>query len=251
MRLSTQASDYPAALYAEVHDGQPSDVEFYRRICEGASSVLELGCGWGRVAIPLAHDGHEVVGLDLSDALLERGRARAPEITWVHGDMRDFALHRAFDRVIIPFSGIYCLLDEAGVIATLRCISDHLDDEGILVFDGYGADAFHHQPDDSSWDEETFVKTIETLGTTWDVFERSRWDRARQRIDAVYRHHPHDERGDVVSTIPQRYLLRAELPRLLAEAGLVPIDVSGDFDGQPAEDDSPRLVVRARKAPTA
>lgn len=250
MRVSTQ-THYPAALYAEVHDGQPSDVEFYRRVCADASSVLELGCGWGRVAIPLAHDGHDVFGLDISDSLLELGRARSSEVTWVRADMRAFSLGRTFDRVIIPFSGLYCLLDEASVIAALRCVAAHLSDRGILVFDGYGADAFHALPDDPRWDEETFVKTIDALGTRWDVFERSRWDRALRRIDAVYRHHPHDGRGDVTSTIPQRYLLRAELPELLAEAGLALVDVSGDFDGEPAEDDSPRLVVRARKTPTA
>ena len=251
MRAAAQRSDYPAALYAQVHDGQAKDVDFYRRVCRGASSVLELGCGWGRVAIPIARDGRDVVGLDLSKDLLARARARAPELTWVCGDMTDFDLGRTFDRVIIPFNGIYCLLAESDVIAALRRVEAHLDDEGILAFDGYGADAFHAQPDDPRWDEETFVKTIEALGTRWDVFERSRWDRRTRRIDAMYRHRPHDDRAEVTSTIPQRYLLRDELPRLLAEAGLTLVDVAGDFDGSPATTDSPSLIVRARKAPTA
>lgn len=251
MQTRAQSSEYPAALYAEVHNGQAKDVEFYRRVCEDAKTVLELGCGWGRVAIPIARDGRDVTGLDLSAELLERGRARAPEVTWVDADMRDFELGSRFERVLIPFNGIYCLLDEKSVIATLRCVSDHLTDDGVLAFDGYGADAFHTQPDDPRWDDETFVKTIEALGTRWDVYERSRWDRNLRRIDAVYRHAPHDERPEVTSTIPQRYLLRSELPRLLAEAGLALLDVSGDFDGAPAEDDSPSLIVRARKAALA
>jgi hypothetical protein len=55
-------SDYPAQLYAAVHDGNPGDVAFYRERCADARAVLELGCGDARVLAELAAPGRALVG---------------------------------------------------------------------------------------------------------------------------------------------------------------------------------------------
>ena len=75
------------ADYAEFYDlgaGGLGDVPFYlayaRDACvAGVSPVLELGCGTGRVTIPLAEAGHEVIGIDLSEPMLARCRAKVSE----------------------------------------------------------------------------------------------------------------------------------------------------------------------------
>ncbi|MEM9070806.1 MAG: class I SAM-dependent methyltransferase [Myxococcota bacterium] len=237
---------YPAALYEAVHSGNHGDVGFYERACKGASSILELGCGWGRIARPLLRLGGRVTGLDVSDDLLSRARVHAPEARFVKGDMRDFDLGERFDRVLIPYNGIYCLLDEQDVIATFRCAAQHLTPDGRLVFDAYAADAFHSEAEpDGDDDERSFVKTVTALGNTWDVYERSRWSRPRQRIDAIYDHVRRDDASQVTSAIPQRYLLREQLPQLLARAGLEVAAIHGGFHGEPADEDAPLTVVFA------
>src|SRR5262249_52936492 len=52
-----------------------------------AGAVLDAGCGTGRVAIELARTGHAPVGIDLDPALLDRARAKAPELEWHEGDL--------------------------------------------------------------------------------------------------------------------------------------------------------------------
>ncbi len=66
-------------------------------------SVLDAGCGTGRVAIELSRRGHDVVGVDLDEAMLESARAKAPDLTWVQGDLADPGLDfgQTFDLVVM------------------------------------------------------------------------------------------------------------------------------------------------------
>jgi SAM-dependent methyltransferase len=67
------------------------------------ASVLDAGCGTGRVAIELSRRGHAVVGVDLDQAMLQEARAKAPHLTWVQGDLADpgLDLGRTFDLVVM------------------------------------------------------------------------------------------------------------------------------------------------------
>jgi SAM-dependent methyltransferase len=65
------------------------------------TSVLDAGCGTGRVGIELAARGVDVVGVDLDDDLLSRARAKAPHVEWVHGDLAELDLGRVFDLVVL------------------------------------------------------------------------------------------------------------------------------------------------------
>lgn len=65
------------------------------------SSVLDAGCGTGRVAIELARRGIDVVGVDIDGAMLEAARRKAPEISWVRADLSTFSLGRRFDLVVM------------------------------------------------------------------------------------------------------------------------------------------------------
>jgi SAM-dependent methyltransferase len=69
----------------------------------GPGSVLDAGCGTGRVAIELNRRGHPVVGVDLDEAMLEAARAKAPDLTWVRGDLAapGLDLGQTFDVVVM------------------------------------------------------------------------------------------------------------------------------------------------------
>ncbi len=66
------------------------------------SSVLDAGCGTGRVAIELHARGIDVTGVDLDRPMLREARAKAPELTWVEADLVTVELARLFDVVAMP-----------------------------------------------------------------------------------------------------------------------------------------------------
>lgn len=238
---------YPPALYAAVHTGNAGDVAYYRRAAAGAHSVLELGCGYGRVLEGLTKlPDLEVHGLDRDPGLLELAAKRAPNALLARGDMRRFELDRRFDRIFIPYNGVYCLQSEADFLEMLACARAHLEPGGLLVFDAYAADAFHEDGDgDGAWDEATFVKTVRAQGETWDVYERSRWDRDAQRIDARYTHVARKDAREIEAAIPQRYLRTDELTDLLARGGFDLVALQGGFDQVAYDETAPLFIAIA------
>lgn len=230
MAALSPVTSYPPKLYAAVHRGNPGDVDYYRRACAGVDTALELGCGWGRIAHAIASDGVEVVGVERDPALAALGHGGPARI--VEGDMRAFDLGRRFDRVLVPYNGLYCLLDEAELVACLRCARAHLEDDGLLVFDGYAADAFHADDPGTGPDEDElgWVSTATVEGRRFEVYEQSLWDPARQRLRARYVHVPADGGTPIEATISQRYLLSSEVAPLLARADLELVALQGGFD---------------------
>lgn len=234
-----------AELYAHVHDGTPGDATFYRAATRGASRVLELGCGWGRIASQLA--GPEVLGLESDPGMRALAARRNPALRVVPGDMRSFALG-TFDRVIVPFTGIYCLLTETDLASCLRCVRESLTPTGRFVFDAYAADAFHAEarPEDYPAGRVELVACIEQGAEPLDVFEYSRWDRDAQRMDATYVYVAENGETRAELTIGHRYLLRGQLEGLFADARLRLVSVDGSFDGAPYDGTEWLVVVGAR-----
>jgi SAM-dependent methyltransferase len=98
----------------------------------GDACVLDAGCGTGRVAIELARRGLAVAGVDLDPKLLDRARAKAPELQWVHGDLTRVELDRRFD--VIVMAGNVMIFVEPGTEATVVAnLARHLAPGGHLV----------------------------------------------------------------------------------------------------------------------
>src|SRR5689334_10632334 len=105
------------------------DVEFWVDAARAAKGpVLELGCGTGRVLLPIARAGVEVTGLDRSRPMLDKARANLAReneavrarVHLHEGDMRDFDLGRRFALVLAPFRSFQHLVEIDDQLAALR-----------------------------------------------------------------------------------------------------------------------------------
>lgn len=133
---------YPS-FYDMLHFGRGSDLPFYLDATEGCARVLEYGVGSGRIAIPLARRGQQVVGVDLSESMLAALHARLSDepdevserIHTICGDARELVVGERFDVVTCPFNGLahHLGLDELG--AFLGRVRQHLRPSGRFVFD--------------------------------------------------------------------------------------------------------------------
>jgi SAM-dependent methyltransferase len=98
----------------------------------GPRSVLDAGCGTGRVAIELARRGLDVVGVDLDPAMLAQARAKAPAMRWVEGDLSDIDLERKFD--VVAMSGNVMIFVRSGTEAEVVAnMASHVHAWGLLI----------------------------------------------------------------------------------------------------------------------
>ncbi|MCA9575857.1 MAG: class I SAM-dependent methyltransferase [Sandaracinaceae bacterium] len=242
-------------------------MDFYRGVCVGVSSVLELGVGSGRIAAALARDGVSVVGVERDEDVVRLGRRLhpSPRIEWIVGDMRDVQLGRRFERILLPYNGLFTLATDDDVHACFENAARHLTDDGYFVFDFWVADPFHEHgeadPDggddlderdgggdgdgDGDGGDEP-VAEIRYEGRDYDVYEATRWDRAAQRVDATYRFVPRRGGETLRSEVMSRYVLTKQLEPLLHAAGLEPLVRHGDFDQSAWDEDCERMIVTAQ-----
>jgi SAM-dependent methyltransferase len=138
MTLDTRSE---AAKFYDLNPDFPPDVSFYLDLIPSPdAAVLELGCGTGRVTIPLARHCGFVYGLDLSPAMIRRcgtklDQANIPpgQVVVSEGDITDFDLGRQFDFILAPFRVLQNLETDEEVEGLLRCIRQHLAPGGTCV----------------------------------------------------------------------------------------------------------------------
>lgn len=131
-----------AAYYDLTSMGLKGDLDFYVEEAKKAGSpVLELGTGTGRISIPIAEAGVDIVGLDVSPDMLSVARQKVESldekvhgrIELVEGDMRDFSLKRKFNLVMIPYRAFLHVLTAEDQHRTLECVREHLADDGRFI----------------------------------------------------------------------------------------------------------------------
>jgi SAM-dependent methyltransferase len=233
-----------AELYDLVSPPDPATEHFYLQAGGTGRRVLELACGTGRFALPLALSGAEVLGGDLSETMLTRARSAAAEsglaATFVRLDMRDFNLGRTFDFVIVAANSLLHLHTHEDFARAFMAISRHLAPGGRLLFDVFAPSlrlltlprghreplgVFHH----SRLGDVTIAETIaydpmtQVMRTDWY------WSTAEQR---EFRH----------THLDLRQIFPQELPLLLGLGGLKLAERYGDFDKSPFGPDSRRQV---------
>ena len=129
------------AQFYDFNPNAPRDVPFYQALIPSPrATVLELGCGTGRVTVPLARCCRFLHGIDLSQAMLELCRSKLAKASIspgravvTEGDITDFDLGQRFDLIIAPFRVLQNLETDAEVNGLLGCIGKHLAPQGTCV----------------------------------------------------------------------------------------------------------------------
>jgi SAM-dependent methyltransferase len=128
----------------------PGDLDLYLALADRAGGpILELAVGTGRLAIPLAEAGHDVTGVDLDRAMLDRARVRAERagvaerIDLVEADIVDVRLPTAgrFGLAFLALNSLLVLPTRAAQRAALRTLADHLASDGVAAVDVWIPDA--------------------------------------------------------------------------------------------------------------
>jgi SAM-dependent methyltransferase len=255
--------DFVAEFYDHVTSyRERPDVGFYADMArKSGGPVLEIGCGTGRVLIPTAQAGIEIVGLDYSQAMLSTCReklSREPadvqsRVELVRGDMRRFDLGRTFSLLTTPFRPFQHLITVEDQLSCLATIRRHLVDGGRFVLDLFNPD-LNRLVDEKYLDE----REVEEPFTMPDGRRVTRRDRIASRdpfnqvqdVELIYYvTHPDGREERLVHAFPFRYLFRFEAEHLLARSGFQVEDVYADYDKSPYGSEYPgELIFVVRKA---
>jgi SAM-dependent methyltransferase len=238
------------AIYDSMHaDNFPGgdDIAFFRSLAEQTGGpIIELGCGSGRVAIPLAEAGFTVVGIDRSTGMLARARARAdaagPEVAGrlrlVEGDMTATRAGDGFGLAFAAFRVFMSILEPDEQMRTLRLLHDQLRPDGLVAidvfdprFDLIGPDGGPMRPDIG-----TFVNPDTGRPVRVSTLDRLN-DPVRQRFTEHWEFAELDELGHAIRTeveaLTLRWTFRHEMRHLLVRAGFEPVAEYSDYAGSP------------------
>ena len=127
-----------ALLYDSYLKGKAGDVEFFvqEALKSGGGPVLEIGCGTGRILLPIKEAGVDIMGLDNSRDMLGmlRAKKRGDTVELIEGDMRNFSIDKKFSLIIIPYNAFLYNISLDDQVQTLRNIKKHLLPKGRLIF---------------------------------------------------------------------------------------------------------------------
>lgn len=253
-----------AALYDYEYRRRRADIAFYRELARRrlgrpaqGGRILELGAGSGRITVPLARDGYEVVALDQSAPMLARLKARAAKlpgaaaarITPLAGELCTFDAPGKFPLVIAAFNVLEHLYTRGELEACLHRVAAHLAPGGAFAFDV--------QLPDLAWlirdPYRQWAKTRFTDPTTKRAMIYSTnhvYDPVSQVVVIRLYYEPADGRGPTrIVKLTQRKFFPAELEALVAHAGFRVVARHGDFFWGPLEGTSESQVLVCERVP--
>lgn len=229
------------------------DVLFWRNVAGNAGGrVLELGCGTGRISLPLGRAGVSLVGIDRSGPMLDRARTRVrrakltDHVHLVRGDIRHLPFDCEFSLVVAPYGILQSLLRERDLKTTLAAV------HGVLTRGGtFGMELVADLPSWSEYKKRVSLKGWrgKAGGAHVTLVETVRQDRVRKLtiFDQAFT----ERRGRASRThrfaLTFRTLTVPQMARRLEKAGFAVTALLGDYRGGPWDPRAEVWVILARK----
>lgn len=241
------------ALYDVIFDQFDYALDFYLNLArQSPGPVLEIGCGTGRITIPLLKSGTQVDGLDLSASMLDELKKKASALgyqpTLTASDMARFQLNKKYALIFITFNSFVHNLTQEDQINCLRCCREHLLPEGKLVLD-----TFFPGQHILAAEQNTRVLELEKVHPTTGNLMRLYDTRSFERVKQIQ--HSINEIEEVLpdgsikllqgSEFDTRWIYREEMALLLRAAGFSGWTISGSFEGKPLSEETDSMIVTA------
>jgi SAM-dependent methyltransferase len=251
--------------YDREHLGDDEDIAFYLALSRrfAPRKVLELGCGTGRITLPLAQLGFDVVGLDNQPEMLQKAeerRRQAPSeirqrLQFIAGDMRTWSAGADFDLILIPASSITHVLSLEDRLAVWKTCHENLQPGGRLLVEApmpnmaSFADSFRVPPrtpveiDIDNIDESDGSRLIRRKTTRYLSHEQ------RAQIRFMYEKY---QNGRGVETFLDDFESHVFFPRelrlLFSHTGFEVEEMLGDYRGRALRADSPVMIMIGRRS---
>lgn len=242
-------------LYDLLFDTLDFDLPYWLGKAQAAAGpVLEIGCGSGRLLLPISKAGVDIEGLDASRAMIRRLKAKAAAarlaVRAKTADMRRFSMGRRYALIYCAFNGFAHCESAEDQIACLRACLRHLEPGGALALHmSYPGPAYWLEPEDRA------VLELEVPlpgGGKLQLWDDRRKDPVAQKQDSMMEVREFDAGGGMVTVnkfqAVQRWVYRYELELLFASAGFARWEFYGGFDGRSLRSPEDQMIAWAFRA---
>lgn len=252
----------------DIQDPSDTGLDFYAALAqETGSPILELGCGTGRITIPLAKKGFSLTGIDPAIQMLAHAKRKAKQlpIDWIAADARSFHLQKKFKLIFLTGNTFQLFLTPKDQKSMLTCAHHHLHDNGLFAFETrnprWPPKHKETEPIENKVGKPlfTFLETdlqervrgtyIDINGNKIRVTKTQQYDPETQILQwTTYRRwHVDINEQTRASHIAVRFTFPQELTALLTSNGYETIRQYSDWDLTPLTADSPSIIVVCRK----
>lgn len=218
---------------------------------EKPGRIIDLACGTGRVTIPLAEEGFQVVGVDVHKGMLEAAQRKSAsagvDIDWLEQDCTNLNLGVKSPLIYTVGNSFQHFLTNEAQDGLLSSVNRHLEDEGILIFSTRfpGAEELLQPPVEEYWRsyQDGELKVDVSTISHYDALEQIQHYTTIRKYKAHY-----DEIVDEKRTrISLRYVYPKEMERILSVHGFEILNVFEDWKESPVTNDSYEMIYVCRK----
>ena len=248
--ITTLYSDVESCQFYDLeHPVNPEDPDFrfYSSLCRDTDGpILELGCGTGRLLLPILRDGSDIEGLDVSrpmiDALKERLRQQGLSTELHQQPMESFHTGRSYRLIFIAVTTFHILGSEDAQVACLKHCRDHLAPGGRVVLD------FDSGVEDLMADRGflRLFRRFETEGREVVVYQCVERKPGAPEETILYRYEIYGSNGVLERTLlrglPWRRIRVEEFRRMVRAAGFSQVELFGGFEREPLTPEHKEIV---------
>lgn len=238
---------------ANVYDGMNTDLtdlEFYKKWLptNKDARILELCCGTGRLTIPIAKEGYNISGVDITSSMLEQAKTKALEtgleIDFIQADIRTLDLPEKYDLIFIPFNSIHHLYQNEDIFRAFNVVKNHLKENGLFLLDCYNPNIQYIV--DGAKGQKEIAEYITKDGRKVSIKQKMRYENKSQ-INRIEWQYYINDKFDSIQNLDMRLYFPQELDSYLERNGFKIIHKFGNFKEEEFNNSSEKHIFVCNK----
>jgi 2-polyprenyl-3-methyl-5-hydroxy-6-metoxy-1,4-benzoquinol methylase len=234
-------------IYDVIHEKLVADTNYFvEEAARIGGPVLEVACGTGRITVPIAKKGIEIIGLDISEGMLNEAKKKSDQenlkIEWVHADCREFNLNKKFKLIFIPFNSMQYLHDLRSLESFFGNVKKHLATDGVFIIDVFNpsicilARGKHDR-------QKVMDLTDPQTGAKATIEETINYDVVAQVNRVKWYYSLESEKDYKVDELNMRCFFPQELEALIKYNGFEIVSKYGNFNREAFASESPKQIL--------
>lgn len=241
-------------LYDIFNDDCHEDILMYRNMCKEFNNIMEFGIGTGRIAIPLALDGKQIIGIDKSKKMIERLTDKlkknnvSEKIEIINQDFRFLDINKNVDCAIIGFCTFNYLLTIEDQLLALRAINSCLNNNATIIFDIFVKSTFKEL---FSCNEKIYIRKTKFDNQDVKIYRKTDFEQNGQLIHQKRYFEFYDNEGQLVKErkvlMTNRFFFFGEFELLMKMSGYKIVNIYGNYNLNSFDNNSNEMIVVATK----